>query len=196
MNELYSYSTPNGYHVSTFKKWHRATLAAVALLLAATQSAGAEGPTTSLQTEFLMTLQAALDPPQIADANQLIFNVSSGWVEGPRIKGKILPPSGDWGRTLPSGVFRVDVRVTIQTDDGATIFISYNGARLCPKETQEKFLKGDVLKGDECYFLTAPTFQTKSEKYAWLNAIQAIGKMVEQKRGDGSFVKFDIFAVK
>jgi hypothetical protein len=57
-------------------------------------------------------------------------------------------------------------------------------------------LKGDTLKADECYFYTAPTFETKSEKYGWLNAIQAVGKMVEQKRGEGSFIEYDIFALK
>ena len=70
------------------------------------------------------------------------------------------------------------------------------GDRVIVTTGRDKGKKGEVLKADECYFVTAPTFQTKSEKYAWLNAIQAIGKMVEQKRGEGSFVKYDIFAVK
>ncbi|MBB4373907.1 hypothetical protein GGD63_006736 [Bradyrhizobium sp. cir1] len=179
-----------------FRECLRVSLGAFTFLLMAELSATAGGPTASLQTEFLMTLYASLDPPEVADANLLIFNVPAGWVEGPRIKGKILPPSADWGRIMPGGVFRVDVRGTIQTDDGEMIFISYNGARQCPKEVQERFVKGEVLKADECYFVTAPTFQTKSEKYGWLNAIQAVGKMVEQKRGEGSFVKYDIFAVK
>jgi hypothetical protein len=179
-----------------FKECLRVSLGAFTFLLMAELSAGAGDPTTSPKIEFLMTLYASLVPPQIADANLLIINAPTGWVEGPRIKGKIVPPSGDWGRILPGGVFRVDVRGTIQTDDGEMIFVSYNGARLCPKETQERFVKGEVLKAEECYFITAPTFQTTSEKYAWLNSIQAIGKMVEQKRGEGGYVKYDIFAVK
>jgi len=178
------------------KEYLRVCLSVFSFLLLTELSVAAGGPTTSLQTEFLMTLYVSLDPPQIADANLLIFNVPTGSVEGPRIKGKILPPSADWLRIMPGGVSRLDVRTTIQTDDGELIFISYNGARLCPKDIQEKFVKGEVLKADECYFVTAPTFETKSEKYAWLNAIQAIGKMVEQKRGEGSYIKYDIFAVK
>ena len=166
------------------------------LVVTTTYSANAGGPTTSLQTEYLMTLYATLDPPQIADGNLLVVNVPSGWVEGPRIKGKIVSPSADWLRILPGGVLRIDVRAMIQTEDGEMIFVSYNGARFCPNETQERFVKGDVLKADECYFLTAPTFQTKSAKYGWLNAIQAIGKMIEQRRGEQSYVKYDIFALK
>jgi hypothetical protein len=166
------------------------------MLLGAALSANAGGPATSIQVEYVMTLHAALEAPRIADGNLSVFNAPGGWVDGPRIKGKLVSASADWGRLLPSGVFRPDVRGMIETDDGETIFISYNGARLCPKETQERFLKGDTLKADECYFYTAPTFETKSEKYGWLNSSQAVGKMVEQKRGEGSFVKYDIFALK
>jgi hypothetical protein len=46
------------------------------------------------------------------------------------------------------------------------------------------------------YFVTAPTFQTSSTKYAWLNGVQAIAKMVEVKAGDGGYVKYDVFVVR
>jgi hypothetical protein len=36
-----------------------------------------------------------------------------------------------------------------------------------------------VLKVDDCYLISAPTFETKSEKYSWLNDVQAIGKMAQ-----------------
>lgn len=44
------------------------------------------------------------------------------------------------------------------------------------------------------YFITSPTFETKSEKYGWLNGVQAVGKALELKRGD--HVTYEIFAVK
>jgi hypothetical protein len=43
-----------------------------------------------------MTLHALLDAPQAIDQSLLVFNVQpGGWVEGPKIKGKIVaPPTG------------------------------------------------------------------------------------------------------
>ena len=41
-----------------------------------------------------------------------------------------------------------------------------------------------MLRTGDCYLITAPTFETKSERYGWLNGLQAVGKMVEIKRGD------------
>ena len=84
-----------------------------------------------------------------------------------------------------------------RTDDGADIYVSYNGIVQHSKESAERLMKGEVLTDkDMPYFVTAPTFQTSSPKYAWLNAVQAIAKMVEVKAGDGGYVKYDVFIVR
>jgi hypothetical protein len=155
--------------------------------------ADAVAQTTSIKAEYLMTLYGTLKQ-QAINTGLRIIEVPSGWVEGPRIKGKLLPPSGDWYRNLPSGVGRVDVRLVIQTDDNQIIYASYNGIQQCSKEATERLVNNELVKGDECYFITAPTFETGSEKYSWLNAVQTIGKMIELKRGD--HIKYDIFIIK
>ncbi len=154
-------------------------------------------PTTSIKSEYLMTLTAQFDAPQVINSNLFIYNVPSGTVEGPKIKGKILPPAGDWLVLLPSGVLRLDVRLTILTDDNQYIYVTYNGVVKTNPATDKKFQEGkEIIKADEQYFITAPTFQTSSPKYAWLNEIQAVGKQIAVKGGEGSFVRYDIFAIR
>jgi hypothetical protein len=53
---------------------------AVAIIGLAASSARAGDPSTSLQIEYLMTLNLATDAPQIVDANLRVVNVPSGWV--------------------------------------------------------------------------------------------------------------------
>jgi hypothetical protein len=43
-------------------------------------------------------------------------------------------------------------------------------------------VRGEMLRTGDCYLITAPTFETKSERYGWLNGVQAVGKMVEIKK--------------
>jgi hypothetical protein len=82
---------------------------------------------------------ANLNPPQAVDQSLLIVNVpAGGWVDGARIKGKLLGPSGDWLLVMPSGVLRLDVRATIQTDDNELIYVSYNGVIQCSKEQSDR----------------------------------------------------------
>lgn len=57
--------------------------------------------------------------------------------------------------------------------------------------------RGDVLKAKDVeYWIVAPTFETTSARYSWLNNVQAIAKMIEYKDGKGGYVKYDVFIVR
>jgi hypothetical protein len=162
-------------------------------------SAFADGPTTAIKTEYLLTFLAPLDPSTDVNNSLSISNVRStgSWFKGPHIKGTLVPPGGDWLRVMPSGDMRLDVRVTLKTDDGALIYVSYNGVLKESPENEAKANKGEVLTDkDIAYFVIAPTFETSSPKYVWLNGVQAIGKMAEYKEGNGGYVKYDVFIVR
>lgn len=153
--------------------------------------------TAQIKLEYLMTLHADLDPPQSIDAASLIFNVRGGWVEGPKIKGKLVAPAADWLQILPSGVWRLDVRGTMVTEDEQMIFVSYNGTIAHSEQSAAKMARGSpITHADAPYFAIAPTFRTGAEKYAWLNGMQGVGKMVQLSTDPAnSFVRYDIFAV-
>jgi hypothetical protein len=95
---------------------------------------------------------------------------AGGWVRG-KVSGRVLDPSADWVRIIPSDALRLrlDARVTIETDDHEIIYMSYNGRMHCAKETAERFRKGEALKAEDCYLMSAPTFETRSEKYLSLS---------------------------
>lgn len=152
---------------------------------------------TSIQTDYLGTLYAPLDPPQAIDNSLLVYNVQAGgWFKGPKLTAAILQPAADWLRIMPAGNVRLDVRLTLKTDDDQLIYVTYNGVISHTKESYDKMMKGEVLTSSDFYFLTAPTMQTASEKYAWVNHVQMVGKVVEVKAGEGSFVKYDLFVVR
>ena len=57
--------------------------------------------------EHLYDMHADLEAPQVLAGTPLgvrqIFPVKGGWVEGSRIKGKILPGGGDWATVRSDG---------------------------------------------------------------------------------------------
>ena len=167
-----------------------------ALALAVTGSAHAQ--TTQVSTDYLMTVHIPTERKAI-DNNTVVVNIlPGGWVKGPKISGKIIPPGGDWLRVMPSGALRLDVRLTIETDDGALIYMTYGGVVVMSKEAGEALGRGEVLNDKGVpYFITTPQFQTASEKYGWLNKLQGVGKMAEYKRTkDDSYVNYDIFGLR
>ena len=119
----------------------------------------ANAQSSEVTTEYLMTYFAPLERYPI-DSSTVIVNVRpGGWVKGPRVSGKIIPPGGDWLRIMPSGVARLDVRLLIETDDSAQIYMTYNGIAVLSKEATDALSRGEVVTDKTVpYFVTAPTF--------------------------------------
>ena len=57
-------------------------------------------------------------------------------------------------------------------------------------------LGGEIDTSNDRYGMITPVFRTSHVKYVWLNATQAIGKILELKLGQGGFIKYDISVVK
>ena len=133
-----------------------------------------------LQSEFLFEIELTVDAPhdvgETPRGARRIVAVTGGRFEGPQLRGTVEPaPGGDWLLTRADGVTELDVRVTLRTDDGAAIYMTYRGVRDAAPEIAARLAAGEVVDPSSYYFRTAPVFETASEKYAWLNRILAIG---------------------
>ncbi len=149
-----------------------------------------------LQSKLLFTIQISLHPIQdmgmTPHGHRRICPVSGGSFEGPRLRGVILPHAGgDWLLTRADGSFQQDVRMTLQTDDGALILMTYRGVRYASVEVSAKIARGEPVDRSEYYLRTAPFFETGSEHYAWLNHIASVG--VGERVPNGA--KYEVFQV-
>ena len=156
------------------------------------------GPALNIATEHLMTLHVpGGGPPHLIDSSLAVYRQGAeGWARGPRIEGSILPPTADWMRIMPSGSFRVDARMMIRTGDGALIYVSYGGVISVSRQNFEHMSTGETLTPQDMYFIITPVFQTAHPAYAWLNHLQAVGKMVELKGGTDGHLCYEVFAVR
>ena len=147
----------------------------VAASLGATQSVSAQAPASALQSEFVLELVLDVDA-QIDAGHTRIAPVTGGTFAGPDIRGTVHPGGADW-ITQVSGHSSLDVRITLETDDGALIYMTYTGV---------------VRPGDGgVYWRVRPVFNTASEKYDWLNHAVFIGK---NKQVPGK-VAYDVFRI-
>lgn len=125
-------------------------------------------PKGPLELIPLATFTAELRAPLVLDGTpaggRWIFEVASGTITGDRIQATVTgSANADWLVLGPDGVGTLDVRVVVETHDGALIFIQYNG-------------RVDLSAGGGAPVYAAPRFDTGDERYAWLNKIQAAGK--------------------
>jgi hypothetical protein len=132
-----------------------------------------------IHTKPIMTMKLAVSGMQAVGAtpngNRRVGLVAGGTFEGERLRGTVLPGGADWIIVRPDGVTTLDVRLVLQTDDGATIGMTYRGLRHGPAAVMEKVNKGEPVDPSQYYFRISVAFETASEKYAWLNGIIAVG---------------------
>ena len=122
-------------------------------------------PDDGLQSEFLadLTLEAQA-PHEVGGAGggRLVVPVSGGTFEGPRLKGSVVSPSGDWILERPDGSRVLDVRLLLETDDAQAIYVSWRGIAY-------------PLPAGGLFARILPVFETRAQKYAWLNNVIAVG---------------------
>jgi len=135
-------------------------------------------------------------PPEIigpvAEGVRVNFYSSGGGeVTGPRIRGKVRPVGGDWLRVRNDGVGVMDARVTLETDDGALILVTYPGLIDLGEDGYQQFLRGDLPS--EVRLGISPSFFTSHPAYVWLNRLHCFG--VGEYRAAIREVKYEVYSV-
>ena len=126
--------------------------------------------TVEILSRPLMQLRLATAPTEdvgrTPHGTLTIFPIVGGSFEGDHLRGTVLS-GADLVTAISGGFLELDARLTLETDDGALIHMTFSGMR------------------DDAnhYFRTVPRFETASPKYAFLNRLLAVG--VGEFRPDG-----------
>ena len=149
---------------------------------AAARTRKATEPPRAPAFEYLGTLHAETGTRTVVEhgpqGTRTVVQLVGGRFEGPRVKASLQTPAGDWVTNRADGSYRLDVRLTLKTDDGALILVTYNGIG----QTTDA---GASLR-------SAPLFETGDSRYVWLTRLQAVG--VGERVGTA--ITYDIYALK
>jgi uncharacterized protein DUF3237 len=131
-----------------------------------------------LPVEHLADVSVDLEPVRMIQTPvgiQMVFIAKGGRVEGPGLRGEVLPGGGDWLLVGDDQIGRVDVRATIGMEDGALIHYTAGGIIKIPADGLERLGNGERLPFEETYVRTTPKFETSDERYSWLNELVVVG---------------------
>ncbi|WP_374024592.1 DUF3237 domain-containing protein [Mycobacterium sp. HNNTM2301] len=93
--------------------------------------------------------------------SRMIGEIISARYEGERLKASLTGrAAADWAFVEPSGRVLVDARLTLQTDDGAIILVTYTGR----------------MNASTAGVYSAMYFETGDERYEWLTRILGVAK--------------------
>lgn len=133
-----------------------------------------------MRLEHLATVRADLKTPievgAVPSGVRQIFDVTGGRFDGPGLSGAVLASGGDWLLIGNDGVGRLDVRATLETDDGALVYTQYTGVAVFNEAVVTALAEGGETQFGETEFFTQPRFETGDSRYAWLNRVVAVGQ--------------------
>jgi len=118
--------------------------------------------------------------------------VTSGEVFGPKLRGRFRPVGGDWLLIRPDGIGVLDVRATMELDDGALVYTTYGGVAELGPNGYAQFMQGKPPVSADLKIV--PRYHTSHADYIWLNRLQCVGIGVvdiEHLR-----VSYDIYAIR
>lgn len=109
--------------------------------------------------------------PNTPKGTRAIVEIKAARWDGERLKASQKgQAAADWAIASADGTLHIDVRTTLETDDGAIIFVSYTG-------------RAQMTPDGATPLIITPQFETGDPRYTWLNKVQAIGRGTRDAEG-------------
>jgi hypothetical protein len=126
--------------------------------------------TLTLDVDFAAVVPIGATPT----GHRGIAPVTGGSFAGERLSGTVTP-GHDWFVTRADGVLVIDVRLTLTTDDGATVYLTYQGRMTAGPDALARFRKGEQLTSGEYALTVMAKFECGDPRYAGLNDAIVVG---------------------
>lgn len=128
-----------------------------------------ESPGLEFTCALKVDLQAAYVVGSTPHGLRRVIPITGGTVEGPSIRGVILPGGADWQIVRPDGVAELEAHYQFKTNDGVIIYIKNTGLRVASPEVAERIGRGEHVPPEDYYFRATPKFEAPPGDYAWMN---------------------------
>jgi hypothetical protein len=120
-----------------------------------------------------------------------IINILGGTVDGPRLKGRILPGGADWQIVRSDGVVDLRARYTVETDTSGQILFNSEGYRHGPPDVMAALARDETVDPSRYYFRAFMRFETADPAASWLNRTLALARGARANRA----VHLDVYEV-
>ena len=107
-----------------------------------------------------IALAAAQELGETPQGRRRIIGITGGRFSGERLSGRVLPGGADWQVIRSDGVADLDARYTLETADGALIYVRNRGYRHGPAEILRRLASGENVDPGLYYMRTTPRFET------------------------------------
>ncbi|WP_461173349.1 DUF3237 domain-containing protein [Arthrobacter sp. Z1-9] len=132
------------------------------------------GPTLS----YLASVKVKVGPPievgETPDGFRRIIPIIGGTVEGPELRGTVLPAGADFQLLKSETLTELEAKYVIETEDGERVYVTNFGLRSGAAEDVARLVRGEVVAPELIYFRCTPRM-VSTGRWAWLGSRIIVG---------------------
>lgn len=155
---------------------------------AAAAEPAAPAPVLAYAFSVRATLAAPLEQGSVDGRRKRFIGITGGTVDGPKLKGVVLPGGGDWQAIGSGGLTEILARYFIRASDGTVIAVTNPGVRTAAPEVIERLARGDQVDPSLYYFRTTPSFEVVDGPHGWMRRKVFVARGV--RRPDSVIIDF------
>ncbi|WP_459617513.1 DUF3237 domain-containing protein [Bordetella sp. 2513F-2] len=129
--------------------------------------------------EFVAAVVVEVGAPQeVGETPQgcrRIIPILGGVVEGPGLRGTVLPGGADFQLIRSPSHTEIQARYVIETPQGERVYVENTGIRTGSPEDIQRLMRGEAVDPARIYFRTYPRFETAAPALDWLNRHLFVG---------------------
>lgn len=116
-----------------------------------------------------VTVGEPIDMGKVVDGHRRLVPILGGTVEGPLLRGRVLPGGADHQILRTATLTELDARYALETDEGERIAVRNMGIRSGAEEDIDALVRGEHVPADRIYFRSQPRLSSSASRLAWMN---------------------------
>ena len=135
---------------------------------------------SSIHLEHAFTYRTAVTGPHEVGkgpfGQRQYYEMIRGVIEGVQLSGRTLGSGADWMLVGSDGFLRMDARIQVLTDDGATLCVRYRGPAEVNARLRQAIASGESTSFSEQRIRTCWEIESGDSRYAWVNQSIFVGE--------------------
>ena len=127
------------------------------------------GPELIFVAHLSVTVGDPIDMGEVADGHRRLVPILGGTVEGPLLRGRVLPGGADHQILRTATLTELDARYALETDAGEQIAVHNIGMRSGAEEDIDALVRGEHVPPERIYFRSQPRLSTAASRLTWMN---------------------------
>ena len=127
------------------------------------------GPELIFVAHLSVTVGEPIDLGEVVDGHRRIVPILGGTVEGPLLRGRVLPGGADHQILRTPTLTELDARYALETDAGERVAVHNMGIRSGAEEDIDALVRGEDVPADRVYFRSQPRLASAASRLAWMN---------------------------